>query len=314
MEKGEIFTADSGRRYEVIQNKLSPHSSQESDLLKVMSLDEENKPLRALKKYKHERDKEILFEHELDVLRYLNNGYGEGTFPGVVKVHDSSRKDLFLVLEYVEGVDFRYVMDEIDYGNFSALETFALIREFSGILSGIFYQAGVVHRDVKPENILLHKSVINDSIINSIVKGRLNFNLENIVKSPENIKFCDFALSIKNGESKVHESTKKGFFRGSWKYCSPELLKGERGESPSDVWALGIMVYDMVSDEGAYPGVENIQDFISYTILNKSPPSLKRKLFGFEEFLYQMREEDPHRRPTIGEVYGAVSEFYNKHA
>jgi len=142
-----------------------------------------------------------------------------------------------------------------------------------GILKALEYihKNGVVHRDLKPENILL-----ND-------KGE--------------IKLIDFGIASQAGAKRL---TYAGFTQalGSPDYISPEQVKGKRGDGRSDLYAVGIMLYEMLSGKTPFSGPSALavmNDRLTNHPLppREAEPSISPQL---QEVLYRALERDPKNR------------------
>ncbi len=188
------------------------------------------------------------------------------------------------------------------------------MSETSADIFEIFEDGGIVHRDVKPENTLLSKSARNCLNNDQPESGKC---LEEISKEGA-IKFCDFSLSLRYNkatgeyESKVHDRTKAGYFVGSLQYCAPEIIEMVRGDERSDIWALGVVAYELLVEGGAFPGVRSPKDMYDALITFDCPRKIERKLHGFEEILYGLLQRNPDDRLTARQVHDASSDFEEK--
>ncbi|MFT8703928.1 protein kinase domain-containing protein [Bifidobacterium aquikefiricola] len=143
--------------------------------------------------------------------------------PHIVQVYDTGTWDGvgFLVMEYVHGVNLRYEMNQ--QGTFSVHETLRILSEILDGLSSA-HMAGVVHRDVKPENIL-----IND-------RGH--------------VQITDFGLAKAASQATLSTT---GMLLGTAAYLAPEMIEFNEAVAQGDVYACGIIAYEMLT--GAVPFV-----------------------------------------------------------
>jgi len=302
------YTSDSGREYGILEKIANTDGA---NIFTVRSLDEENQPTRIIKQFKGHRLREIRFEEERRILTQLNQTNGVTGYPGVIKLYDSSEKNFFLILEYIRGGTLRDIIDKM--GRLELPEGVTVIKSMSGTLADIFENHGIVHRDVKPENTLLSESASRCVRDNE----EQNRSLEELAQ-PGEIKYCDFSLYLRYNrdtgkyESKIHDETKPGFFIGSLKYCSPEITKGTRGDERSDVWALGVIAYELLVDGGAFLDAKSPREVFSEINTFDFPRKIKRNLHGFEEVLYGTMQINPKDRLTAREIHDASSDFEKK--
>lgn len=161
--------------------------------------------------------------------------------PNLVNVFDQGTdgSTAYLVMEYVEGITLRNALD-----NFGALESIRALDLFEHLLSGLAaaHNAGVLHRDLKPENVLL----AND--------GR--------------IKLGDFGLAR---ETDNHTATDS--IVGTVAYLSPELVTRGIADARSDVYAAGILLFELVTGRQPFQGDQAVQVAYQHAHSNVPAPS-----------------------------------------
>ncbi len=175
------------------------------------------KELRA--EYVHDKQIATRFEREATSLATLQHG-------NIVHVYDFL-KDLesaYIVMEYVDGIDLFDVLAETDK---VPPDIAALVA--SGVAEGLEYAhyRGIVHRDIKPSNILISK------------RGE--------------VKIMDFGIARDPGKS---ELTQVGLAVGTPAYMAPEQIRGDTIDFRTDVFALGICLYEMLSGKKPWPEEE----------------------------------------------------------
>ena len=161
--------------------------------------------------------------------------------PNLVNVFDQGTdgSTAYLVMEYVEGITLRNALDD-----FGALESIRALDLFEHLLSGLAaaHNAGVLHRDLKPENVLL----AND--------GR--------------IKLGDFGLAR---ETDNHTATDS--IVGTVAYLSPELVTRGIADARSDVYAAGILLFELVTGRQPFQGDQAVQVAYQHAHSNVPAPS-----------------------------------------
>ena len=189
--------------------------------------------------------------------------------PNVVSVFDQGQDaDMaYLVMEYLPGITLRDLLR--DYGRLTPEQTIDIT---DAVLSGLAaaHRAGIVHRDLKPENVLLADD------------GR--------------IKIGDFGLA-----RAVTNSTGTGqALLGTIAYLSPELVTRGVADTRSDIYAIGIMIYEMLTGEQPFQGEQPMQ--IAYQHANDSVPrpSLKNPLVPpqLDDLVLWATNRDPEQRPA----------------
>ena len=184
----------------------------------------------------------------------------------IFPVDDKSR--VYMVMEWVEGRLLRQIMAE--EGKMSPARAIGITL---GILNALDYihKNGVVHRDLKPENIM-----INDQ---------------------GGIKLIDFGIASQAGAKRL---TYAGFTQalGSPDYISPEQVRGKRGDARSDLYAVGVMLYEMLAGRTPFSGPSPLAVMNDRLINHPLPPREAEPSISpqLQEVIYRALEREPKNR------------------
>ena len=157
---------------------------------------------------------------------------------------DEKRCDHYLVIEYIQGRTLRTVLEEHAPNLLPPEEAIRTIIQVCEALA-YAHEHGVFHRDIKPENIMILDS--------------------------GDIKIIDFGVALLEGARRVTWRGLSGTV-GTPDYMAPEQLQGERGTASSDIYAVGVMLYEMLCGHTPFEG-ENVFAIINQHV-SQDPPSI----------------------------------------
>jgi serine/threonine-protein kinase len=209
------------------------------------------------------QDQDLLrrFVREMKVMNILNH-------PGIVRLLDAQTAPVpYYAMEYYGAPTLATVMKE--HGAFESRRALDIGLQIARALE-YAHRQGVVHRDIKPENVL--------------------------VGPDDLIKLVDFGIAVLAGASSL---TKTGQAPGTVGYMAPEQFRGEPVGPAADVYAVGLLIHEMVNGVPAHD-----KDDLCSQLVTGPPPLPADPLLGgaLSDLVQAMAAREPGDRPAIGEV------------
>jgi serine/threonine-protein kinase len=195
--------------------------------------------------------------------------------PNVMRVfHEKDRSRVYMVMEWCDGRLLRRILDE------GRIPQDRAIRIAIGILKALDYihANGVVHRDLKPENIM--------------------------VDDNDNIKLIDFGIASDSASRRLTYANFTATL-GTPDYISPEQVKGKRGDARSDLYSMGVILYEMLTGKLPFSGPSPLAAMNDRLLNHPVPPRVADPSVSpqLQEILYRALERDPKNR------YASAREF-----
>ena len=149
--------------------------------------------------------------------------------PNIVEIYDVGeyKGHHYIVMEYVSGKPLKKVIQQ--RGGLLTEEAIDIMKQLTAA-TGEAHRRGIIHRDIKPQNV--------------------------IVKSDGSIKMLDFGIALAKGSMQL---TQANNVMGSVHYLAPELAKGEPASPQSDIYALGIVLYEMLIGDVPFKAEQAVQ-------------------------------------------------------
>ena len=205
------------------------------------------------------------FEQEAKAISALNH-------PNIETIHDVDEVDgqKYLVLEYIQGGTLKSKLKQLKSEDkaFSLCEVIDYgIQMAEGLAHA--HKRQIIHRDVKTENIMLTE------------EGK--------------VKLTDFGLAKLRG---AVQKTKTGSTLGTAAYMSPEQVRGEEVDCRSDIFSMGVVLYELVTSHLPFQG--EYEAALCYATLNENPPPIRSVRadvpLGFEKIIHRCLEKDKEKR------------------
>lgn len=189
--------------------------------------------------------------------------------PNVMRVYGGEKRSrVYMVMEWCEGRLLRQILQEE-----GRLPQERAIKIAVAVLEALEYchENGVVHRDLKPENIM--------------------------VDNKDHIKLIDFGIA---GDASARRLTYANFTAtlGTADYISPEQVKGKRGDGRSDIYALGVILYEMLTGKLPFQGASPMEAMNDRLLNHPTPPCVVDPSISpqLQEVIYRALERDPKNR------------------
>ena len=182
----------------------------------------------------------------ISILRFEREAQAATTLahPNIVEIYDVGeyKNHHYIVMEYVAGKTLKKVIrDRAPLLNLEAVDT---MKQLTSAVSEA-HKRGIIHRDIKPQNV--------------------------IVKSDGSLKILDFGIATAKGSAQL---TQANNVMGSVHYLAPELAKGEPASPQSDIYALGIVFYEMLTGDVPFKADQAVQ--IALQHMREPMPSVRK--------------------------------------
>jgi len=198
--------------------------------------------------------------------RFISEAKAASAFdhPNICTIHDIGKTDddqLFIAMAFYDGETLKKKIEKGPIKIEDAIDTISQVAE--GLKRA--HKKGIAHRDIKPANIFITSEGI--------------------------VKILDFGLAKTSGEPSI---TKLGSTVGTVSYMSPEQTRGDNIDHRTDIWSLGVVLYQMLS--GSLPFQGDYDQAIIYSILNEEPALLNTLPKDLEDILNKSLQKNPDDR------------------
>ena len=225
------------------------------------------------------KDSHDRFQREAQVLSKLLH-------PGIAQVLDFGIDEgtPFLVMEFVDGKELTDVMTL--EGPMAPARAIAIVRQLAAALEEA-HRNGIVHRDIKPQNIRLQRYSPTGQIY---------------------LKVLDFGIAKQLGDENGQSLTATGAVIGTPAYMAPEQAGGSKVDARADQYAVGVVLYELLT--GTVPFVSDTVTGVLVSHLTKPPPPLPREVpEPLQRIVMRLLEKEPTQRyPDIGSLERALAD------
>lgn len=214
-------------------------------------------------------DEELLsrFEQEAKLTASLNH-------PNIVTIYEMGKHEngFYLAMEYIEGKTLYEIIQQDE------LQTSEVIDLAMQICEGLSraHREGIIHRDIKPANIMVKKEGL--------------------------VKILDFGLAKLRGGKKL---TRTSTFMGTCPYMSPEQMRGKGVDERSDIFSVGVVLYELLTLKLPFRG--DSDEAIMYSIIHEHPEPLARYKKGVSDSLQRIIDKALDK--DVETRYQSVDEF-----
>ena len=199
--------------------------------------------------------------------------------PNILTIHEVSEDDgvYFIATEFIEGQTIRELIKNEELSLENVLE---IVEQVASALS-VAHAAGIVHRDIKPENIMRRPD--------GLVKI-LDFGIAKLLE-PDSLKETTGTQTF----------TEAGLVMGTVNYMSPEQARGLAVDERTDIWSLGVVLYEMVTGRLPFKGATRMDTMVA--ILDRDPPPLADASVQLQLIIDKcLKKEMADRYRTVGEL------------
>jgi Tol biopolymer transport system component/predicted Ser/Thr protein kinase len=210
------------------------------------------------------------------------------THPNILTIHDFGEHDgrRFIASEFVEG---RTLRELIDAGTSTLAETLEIVAQVAGALAAA-HDAGIVHRDIKPENLMVRP----DGYVKVLDFGLAKLAEPNVAGD-----------EVEAESSPTEFETRAGIVLGTVNYMSPEQARGHKVDARSDLFSLGVVLYELATGRRPFGGVT--PNHVLVAILDEEPRPVTDHLPEAPLELQRIAGRMLAKRPE--ERYGSAKEL-----
>jgi serine/threonine protein kinase/WD40 repeat protein len=244
--------------------------------------------------------RQVDVDRDTGLRRFINEARITARFnhPHIVTIYAVGQFDahLYVALEYLEGQDLAQRMAEEPLSLQESLRVCLAVGE--AIAEA--HRHGILHRDLKPANILMPKD------------GRVRVVDFGLAKEVELPKQADLSAQTQDQQSKASPSPK---IVGTPAYMSPEQWRGKETQPGTDIWALGVTLFELICNHRPYGPTNSLKGGME--VCSPTPVPMPETIDGLpprvSQLLRACLEKDVERRPTAQHVVSVIQEIISDH-
>jgi len=226
--------------------------------------------------------------HQTNILRFMQEAKAASALnhPHILIIHEigETESSHYIVSEFVDGRTLREVVGD---GKLQLPEILDISIQIAGALAAA-HEARIVHRDIKPENIIVR----SDGYIKV-----LDFGLAKLMR-------VQSALNAEGETIRQINQTASGLILGTARYMSPEQAKGEKIDERTDIFSLGVSIYEMIAGRTPFAGDSLLETIAN--LINQEPLELSSVAANIPEELQSIISKMLHK--NRGERYQTMND------